>query len=154
MENSILSAEYAKREENILFEGEHKGINYFITENDYERREISHKPEEAGKFAANQTILFEILNKHYGNQPSAGIPKEASHSEMYEVEMSAGTVIDENTGLEYAMVNGKLHHVKQEGDVKYLIEVPTQKPYVNENKVGRNAPCPCGSGKKSKKCCH
>ena len=21
-------------------------------------------------------------------------------------------------------------------------------------KVGRNAPCPCGSGKKSKKCCH
>lgn len=26
-------------------------------------------------------------------------------------------------------------------------------PYVNPNKVGRNAPCPCGSGKKYKKCC-
>ncbi|OEF97804.1 preprotein translocase subunit SecA [Desulfuribacillus alkaliarsenatis] len=26
-------------------------------------------------------------------------------------------------------------------------------PYVNENKVGRNDPCPCGSGKKHKKCC-
>lgn len=24
---------------------------------------------------------------------------------------------------------------------------------VNENKVGRNEPCPCGSGKKYKKCC-
>lgn len=24
---------------------------------------------------------------------------------------------------------------------------------VNENKVGRNDPCPCGSGKKHKKCC-
>ncbi|MEN9836045.1 MAG: hypothetical protein RL011_2238 [Pseudomonadota bacterium] len=23
-----------------------------------------------------------------------------------------------------------------------------------EPKVGRNDPCPCGSGKKSKKCCH
>ena len=23
----------------------------------------------------------------------------------------------------------------------------------NENKVGRNDPCPCGSGKKYKKCC-
>jgi preprotein translocase subunit SecA len=23
----------------------------------------------------------------------------------------------------------------------------------NEQKVGRNAPCPCGSGKKYKKCC-
>ena len=29
----------------------------------------------------------------------------------------------------------------------------SQKPIVNENKVGRNDPCPCGSGKKYKKCC-
>ncbi|WP_308216577.1 SEC-C metal-binding domain-containing protein [Pseudalkalibacillus decolorationis] len=28
-----------------------------------------------------------------------------------------------------------------------------QSPIVNENKVGRNEPCPCGSGKKYKKCC-
>jgi hypothetical protein len=27
------------------------------------------------------------------------------------------------------------------------------KPYTNQNKVGRNDPCPCGSGKKYKKCC-
>ena len=27
------------------------------------------------------------------------------------------------------------------------------KTIVNENKVGRNDPCPCGSGKKYKKCC-
>jgi hypothetical protein len=27
------------------------------------------------------------------------------------------------------------------------------KPYTNPNKVGRNDPCPCGSGKKYKKCC-
>ena len=27
-----------------------------------------------------------------------------------------------------------------------------QKPIINENKVGRNDPCPCGSGKKYKKC--
>ncbi len=26
-------------------------------------------------------------------------------------------------------------------------------PYIAEKKVGRNAPCPCGSGKKYKKCC-
>ena len=26
-------------------------------------------------------------------------------------------------------------------------------PKVNENKVGRNDPCPCGSGKKYKQCC-
>jgi len=28
-----------------------------------------------------------------------------------------------------------------------------QKPIVKEKKVGRNEPCPCGSGKKYKKCC-
>ena len=28
-----------------------------------------------------------------------------------------------------------------------------QQPRVNKNKVGRNDPCPCGSGKKYKKCC-
>lgn len=27
------------------------------------------------------------------------------------------------------------------------------KTVVNENKIGRNDPCPCGSGKKYKKCC-
>ena len=28
-----------------------------------------------------------------------------------------------------------------------------RKPMIGENKVGRNDPCPCGSGKKYKKCC-
>jgi len=33
------------------------------------------------------------------------------------------------------------------------ISAPQQEPYRNANKVGRNDPCPCGSGKKYKKCC-
>lgn len=32
-------------------------------------------------------------------------------------------------------------------------EYKKSKIYINENKVGRNDPCPCGSGKKYKKCC-
>jgi preprotein translocase subunit SecA len=32
--------------------------------------------------------------------------------------------------------------------------VPGNAPVVNPNKVGRNDPCPCGSGKKYKKCCY
>jgi uncharacterized protein YecA (UPF0149 family) len=27
------------------------------------------------------------------------------------------------------------------------------KPFVSQVKIGRNEPCPCGSGKKYKKCC-
>ena len=30
---------------------------------------------------------------------------------------------------------------------------PKRKPIINNNTVGRNDPCPCGSGKKYKKCC-
>ena len=32
-------------------------------------------------------------------------------------------------------------------------DAETREPYVAESKVGRNDPCPCGSGKKYKKCC-
>ena len=35
-------------------------------------------------------------------------------------------------------------------DIEKLLNPP--KPLVSQ-KVDRNAPCPCGSGKKSKKCC-
>jgi SWIM/SEC-C metal-binding protein len=56
----------------------------------------------------------------------------------------------------------------EENDWKYTIELEPdktedttdleillnpQKPIIAEKKTGRNAPCPCGSGKKYKKCC-
>lgn len=36
-------------------------------------------------------------------------------------------------------------------DLDYLLNPP--KTVVAEKKIGRNEPCPCGSGKKYKKCC-
>jgi uncharacterized protein len=40
---------------------------------------------------------------------------------------------------------------------QYWVDNPQQpeakKPIVNGTKVGRNDPCPCGSGKKFKSCC-
>jgi len=36
-------------------------------------------------------------------------------------------------------------------DLEVLLNPPI--PMIAENKVGRNEPCPCGSGKKYKKCC-
>jgi len=36
-------------------------------------------------------------------------------------------------------------------DLERLLNPP--KPKIAEKKVGRNEPCPCGSGKKYKKCC-
>jgi SWIM/SEC-C metal-binding protein len=37
------------------------------------------------------------------------------------------------------------------GDLNRLLN--PLKPTIAEKKVGRNEPCPCGSGKKSKNCC-
>ena len=36
---------------------------------------------------------------------------------------------------------------------RFSKEYNKSKTYVNENKIGRNDNCPCGSGKKYKKCC-
>ena len=37
------------------------------------------------------------------------------------------------------------------GDLEILLD--PIKPKIAEKKLGRNEPCPCGSGKKYKKCC-
>ncbi len=59
--------------------------------------------------------------------------------------------------------SGATDEVEQFGALKKLREnanenrssgdEPKRKPIVNTNTVGRNDPCPCGSGKKYKKCC-
>ncbi|WP_333861443.1 SEC-C metal-binding domain-containing protein [Clostridium sp.] len=36
---------------------------------------------------------------------------------------------------------------------QYMLDYNNNKPIVNEPKIGRNELCPCGSGKKYKKCC-
>ena len=33
------------------------------------------------------------------------------------------------------------------------IKLPSKKRVINDQKIGRNDPCPCNSGKKWKKCC-
>lgn len=62
----------------------------------------------------------------------------------------------------------ELESVFEKNDWKYSIELDSDKPedindlemllnppktVIAEKKVGRNDPCPCGSGKKHKKCC-
>ena len=56
---------------------------------------------------------------------------------------------------------GRLHEksrfIKEEGRWYYLDgeeqKAPTQKTITRNEKIGRNQPCPCGSGKKYKRCC-
>lgn len=42
---------------------------------------------------------------------------------------------------------------EDETDEEFYYQSERAIPYVNQDKTGRNDPCPCGSGKKYKKCC-
>ena len=59
------------------------------------------------------------------------------------------TVFEEN-GWEYKI---ELEPDKPEDITDLNILLNPQKTMIAEKKVGRNEPCPCGSGKKYKKCC-
>ena len=56
----------------------------------------------------------------------------------------------------YADLTNTLEHGQETtAEFRAYEELPKQHPYTRaeEERVGRNDPCPCGSGKKFKKCC-
>jgi len=58
--------------------------------------------------------------------------------------------IFEENGWKYTI---ELEPGKPEDIIDLEILLNPLKPKIVEKKVGRNEPCPCGSGKKYKKCC-
>ena len=46
-----------------------------------------------------------------------------------------------------------VYEKKHKKTIKGQSEISDNTPYVSPPKIGRNEPCPCGSGKKYKKCC-
>lgn len=49
--------------------------------------------------------------------------------------------------------NSSLSKSEYYGDLYDDFSTPKQQPVVKEQKIYPNNPCPCGSGKKYKKCC-
>ncbi|MGL5918409.1 MAG: YchJ family protein [Cetobacterium sp.] len=79
------------------------------------------------------------------------------------ISTEAGTENDSEGIVEFKVLykeNGKdiIHHeksrfLKVDGKWLYYGWLPLQGTIVKEEKIGRNDPCICGSGKKYKKCC-
>ncbi len=80
--------------------------------------------------------------------------------------------LDENTDVELNIDLEKLYYNMHDAKADWLYNLPqwdnilteekrkeikkeynATKTVVKENKIGRNEPCPCGNGKKYKKCC-
>ena len=83
-------------------------------------------------------------------------PVQAYTKEGFAMFEEMNEVIKEDT-VKYLFHMKKVEEIVNEAPKEMFTNSPDQpakkKPVVNKNKVGRNDPCPCGSGKKYKKCC-
>jgi SWIM/SEC-C metal-binding protein len=84
-------------------------------------------------------------NKKLGTAKNPAVVTVKTKERAKEVE----SVFNEN-GWAYSIA---LEPDKDEDITDLEILLNPQKTKITEEKVGRNAPCPCGSGKKYKKCC-
>ena len=123
------------------------------------------------RYNAYVTGDIEFIKNTHDSDHMAGIDwtecekwsKESEWLGLEIVSTAKGTEADDEGIVEFKATykeKGKtiVHHeksyfVKKDGIWYYQKWLPLQGTIVNENKVGRNDPCPCGSGKKYKKCC-
>ena len=77
-----------------------------------------------------------------------GTIRDGINNELEEITDSE-TTLDSNNSLNKLDVSSL-----DAATIKRLMDYQNRKPSVREyKKIGRNDPCPCGSGKKYKKCC-
>ena len=123
------------------------------------------------KYHAYETCDMEFIKESHDPDNTEGIDwaeceKWARESQWLGLEIistTKGGEDDKDGIVEFKATyieNGKtiVHHersyfVKKNGVWFYQKWLPITSTRINENKVGRNDPCPCGSGKKYKKCC-
>lgn len=124
------------------------------------------------RFTAYATVQAEYLHKT--NHPQTRLEstieeiedwaKENTWTKLEILNTDAGTKNDSNGVVEfkasYTDVSGKsqVHHerstfVKENGQWLYKDGIANPPANNTSKKVLRNDPCPCGSGKKYKKCC-
>lgn len=138
-----------------------------------EGREVPKTAEDMMKsrYAAYTVGAIDYIMETHDPATREGISKEeteewAKSSEWLGLEILstvAGTEEDEQGIVEFKATfkedgEEQVHHeksafVKKDGKWYYHGWLPLQGTIVKEKKIGRNDPCPCGSGKKYKKCC-
>lgn len=101
-----------------------------------------------------QEPIIEALSYHFSKE---ALPEINAHME-YEYEFSLVDI--EQIAYSYYTIIGEKHpdllewkSVATGKEMQYQKATNKTVSVINENKVGRNDPCPCGSGKKYKKCC-
>ena len=117
----------------------------------------------------NVDFLYESsgpeVRKEFDRKTSEEWAKAATWEGLDVLETEGGEAGDEEGSVSfiahYTSKDGACEHrensyfKKIDGEWRFIDgEIYTGEPYVREEpKIGRNDPCPCGSGKKYKKCC-
>ncbi|MDX8336470.1 MULTISPECIES: YchJ family protein [Cetobacterium] len=137
MKNNFKTAEELMRARYNAFEN---GNIEFIVETHHPETKEDMDVEETRKWALNSEWLgLEIVSTEAGQEEdSEGIVEfKASYKENGEL----------------VVHHEKSKFVKKDGQWFYHGWLPLQGTIVKDEKIGRNDPCTCGSGKKYKKCC-
>ena len=119
---------------------------------------VEYKHEAFDMFAGMMADMNqEILNNMFRSATSleafeqlfASLPQELIHREIEQFGQIGGSAPQANPNTAQQLPEG----MSPEGHPEF-IESPQPVTYQrDDSKVGRNDPCPCGSGKKYKKCC-
>lgn len=132
------------------------GVNYNI---------IIHNPDENGEFQDGST--YEFVADSYFEKERPNVKLLHKTDDLLADEIQPPDVKELEMELMGNSARGKTTFIPPESfkEVREMSELVSQmgmggsfgtkhEPYVNPlPKIGRNEPCPCGSGKKYKKCC-
>jgi len=110
---------------------------------------------------AEQNLISKLID--FGPETIAGIKMSGIEVALYDLAIGAAShkmwdrVILAKSALAKLNPKAESHFFgyetsEQAPGVRYKAFTPSYAP-TTSTKVGRNTPCPCGSGKKSKKCC-
>ena len=116
-------------------------IDYlYKTSGDRVRKEFDAEGSKRWAEAADWTGLDVLLVEEGGEKDEWGQIEFVAHYTIKEKQF------DHHERAEFSKING--HWFFMDGNVIGPDPIRRETP-----KIGRNAPCPCGSGKKHKKCC-
>ncbi len=117
-------------------------VNYFLTNDSISDRMIR---RIAGKYPNFMDVINEVLEKDYTLD---------SLIETYKSEYLKRKIYSSTSVLYHSTVfSTSIELISELEDTVQNDEVVQEQIYTSNVKVGRNDPCPCGSGKKYKNCC-
>jgi len=151
------------------YEAVHKDI---MTKTDMEYKPITHDLLQS--FIQNGNTIWadhldqfaEVVTKHFPEKPAVDLLDEllvmsaynhgiSDYIQLFSKKQNSNDMVGLKAFADTALtVYTNIPHWELKGNApKDLSQYGKQQPIVKGDKTGRNDPCPCGSGKKYKKCC-